>query len=224
LTLNTLVPGTTVFYKPGVITGGVVTHDCGTDRGVGYYLEALVGLAPFGKEPLQITLTGITNHHDNLDVTVWPNNATCVCKRSHFVQADMFRIVILPNLRHFGITDGLLFKIAKRGSPPLGGGVVHFTCPVVKALQSIQLVDEGRIRRIRGLAYSTRVAPAVAVRAIDTAKAALLPYAGDVYIYADHYKGKESGASSGYGVTLVAETETGCVSDFPFAWPRLIMC
>ena len=33
----------------------------------------------------------------------------------------------------------------------------------------------------------------------------------DVYIYSDHYKGNESGASSGYGLSLVAETTTGCV-------------
>lgn len=33
----------------------------------------------------------------------------------------------------------------------------------------------------------------------------------DVYIYSDHYRGPDSGASSGYGLSLVAETTTGCV-------------
>jgi RNA 3'-terminal phosphate cyclase-like protein len=33
----------------------------------------------------------------------------------------------------------------------------------------------------------------------------------DVFIYGDHFKGKESGLSSGFGVTLVAESTTGCL-------------
>jgi RNA 3'-terminal phosphate cyclase len=65
-----LVSGTTVYYKPGFIVGGKVDHDCGKERGVGYFLELLVCLAPFGKEPLRATLSGITNHSDNYDMTV----------------------------------------------------------------------------------------------------------------------------------------------------------
>jgi RNA 3'-terminal phosphate cyclase-like protein len=32
-----------------------------------------------------------------------------------------------------------------------------------------------------------------------------------VFIYTDHYKGKEAGQSPGYGLSLVAETTTGCL-------------
>ena len=40
--LNKLFQGTAVTYKPGIIVGGVVEHDCSTQRPIGYYLEGLV--------------------------------------------------------------------------------------------------------------------------------------------------------------------------------------
>ena len=42
--------------------------DCPVSRGIGYFLEALIALAPFAKLPLLATLTGVTN--DNVDVSV----------------------------------------------------------------------------------------------------------------------------------------------------------
>lgn len=63
-----LKPGTSVFYRPGVIIGGKIHHDCPVSRSIGYFLEPLIGLAPFAKIPFQITMTGVTN--DNVDVSV----------------------------------------------------------------------------------------------------------------------------------------------------------
>ena len=43
--------GTTLRYRPGLITGGSgLTHDCGKARGMGYFLEPLVCMALFGKK------------------------------------------------------------------------------------------------------------------------------------------------------------------------------
>jgi len=42
-------------------------------------------------------------------------------------------------------------KIKKRGSPPLGGGEVQFLCPVIKQAKTINFVDPGKIKRIRGI-------------------------------------------------------------------------
>lgn len=61
--------GTTLFYQPGLLSGGPVEHDCNTQRSIGYYLEALLMLAPFMKSPLKATLRGVTN--DPCDPTVW---------------------------------------------------------------------------------------------------------------------------------------------------------
>ena len=39
------------------------------------------------------------------------------------------------------------------GAIPLGGGQVTFTCPIVRALKPVQFVDQGLVKRIRGIAY-----------------------------------------------------------------------
>ena len=60
--------GTKVTYVPGGLLGGKLAHDCGTSRAIGYFLEAVVCVAPFCKRPLQLTLSGITN--DEIDPAV----------------------------------------------------------------------------------------------------------------------------------------------------------
>lgn len=183
--------GTRVSFRPGFIIGGNINHDCGVKRSIGYFLEPIISLAPFGKSPLNITFHGVTN--DETDISV-----------------DLLRTVTLPLLRNFGIEDGIQLKITKRGAPPLGGGEVKFVCPLVRELKPIQLLDDGKVRRIRGICYSTRVAPSLAARIVDGARSVLNQYMQDVFIYTDHYKGTESGLSPGFALALVAETTTGC--------------
>ena len=48
--------------------GGSLEHDCSGLRGIGYYLESLLCLAPFMKHPLRIVLRGVTN--DQVDPSV----------------------------------------------------------------------------------------------------------------------------------------------------------
>jgi len=191
-TIEVSYTGTAVVFKPGVIVGGRITHDCALSRAIGYYLEPMVLLAPFSKLFFVLTLNGITN--DDTDISV-----------------DTIRTVLLPQLHKFGIQDDIELKITKRGAPPNGGGQVMFRCSTIRSLKPINLIDEGRIRRIRGIAYSTRVSPQTANRLVDSAKALLNKFIPDVFIYTDHYKGAESGNSPGYGISLVCESTTGCL-------------
>ncbi|KAJ3072460.1 hypothetical protein HK102_006228 [Quaeritorhiza haematococci] len=173
-TIEISYSGTTLLYRPGTILGGKVTHDCPVSRGVGYFLEPLVALAPFAKTPMNVVLTGITN--DNVDLSV-----------------DTIRTVLLPQLKRHGISEGVEMKITKRGAPPLGGGEVVFTCPNIRQLTPVQLIEPGSIKRIRGIAYATRVSPQMANRVVEAARGVLNRYIPDVYIYTDIYKGPESG-------------------------------
>ncbi|KAJ3182117.1 rRNA-processing endoribonuclease [Gaertneriomyces sp. JEL0708] len=184
--------GTTVVYRPGTLTGGTLQHDCPTSRAMGYFLEPIIALSPFCKSAIKLTLTGVTN--DNVDVSV-----------------DALRTVLLPHLKRFGVEDGVELKIEKRGAPPRGGGQVFFTCPIVRQLKPVQFVEEGKINRIRGIAYATRISPQMANRVVEASRSALTRYIPDVYIYTDVYKGAESGLSPGYALTLVAETTTGAL-------------
>lgn len=141
-----IMTGTTVTFIPGVIVNGrKLRHECPPSRSIGYFLEFLLCLAPFGKEPLHITLTGVTN--DNRDPSV-----------------DVVRTVMLPLLQRFGVDEGIELKVNKRGAPPLGGGEVTVQCPVVRTLKPLRLLEAGKIKRIRGIVYSARIAPTIASR------------------------------------------------------------
>lgn len=192
-TIEISVTGTSFLLHPGLLPGGSYTHACHVGRSIGYYLEVLVPLAPFCKRPLDVSLTGVTGE-EGRDMTV-----------------DMVRTVTLPHLHLFGITDGLELQIKKRGAAPLGGGQVIFKCPIVRHLKTLQFLDSGKVKKIRGVAYSTRVSPQFANRMVEAARSVLNRYIPDIYLYTDVYKGEESGRSPGYGLTLVAQSTTSAV-------------
>ena len=74
----------------------------------------------------------------------------------------------LPHLQLFGLTDGVelrvrllvwirdsqahVVQIKKRGAAPAGGGEVQFLCPIVKQVKTLDFVEPGKIKRIRGIA------------------------------------------------------------------------
>uniref|UniRef100_A0A8D3DPE6 RNA terminal phosphate cyclase like 1 n=1 Tax=Scophthalmus maximus TaxID=52904 RepID=A0A8D3DPE6_SCOMX len=131
--------GTVLFYQPGLLNGGSVEHDCNPQRSIGYYLEALLMLAPFMKNSLKATLKGVTN--DPVDPTV-----------------DLLKSTALPLMKKFGIDgEGFDLKVVKRGMAPGGGGEVLFTCPVRRTIRPVQLTDPGKIKRIRGVAISVYI-------------------------------------------------------------------
>lgn len=64
----------------------------------------------------------------------------------------------------------------------------------------------GMVKRIRGVAFSAKVSPQMCNRMVDGARGVLNTLLADVFIFTDHVSGADSGASPGYGLTLVAET------------------
>lgn len=154
-------------------------------------MDVLLALGPFCKIPINATLRGITNSKDCPSVDHIKNSA-------------------LPNLLRFLIVDeGLELKVKQRGLRPDGGGEITFKCPVRKVLRSVQVYKSGMVKRIRGIAYASKVSPMLANRAIETAKGKLLQFIPDIYIYVDQNRGKNAGNSPGFGVSLVAETTEG---------------
>lgn len=95
------VTGTVLNYDPGVFIGGEdIVHDCGLDRNISYFLEALLLLAPFGKQPLHIRLKGIT--HGNGQFGRDPS-------------VDYLKAVAVPFMKNFGIGNGLSLVVLKKG-------------------------------------------------------------------------------------------------------------
>lgn len=132
---------------PGLLTGGTVTHECSLQRGIGYYIDALMALGPFCKNPLNVILKGVTNSQESPSI-------------------DHIKAGAIPILKKFIVLDdGLELKVKKRGVLPDGGGEVVFKCPVRKNLRSLQVINPGMVKRIRGTAFTCKVSPAMANRA-----------------------------------------------------------
>ncbi|MBN3284694.1 RCL1 protein, partial [Polyodon spathula] len=127
------------------------------------------------KNPLKAVLRGVTN--DQKDPSV-----------------DCLKATAIPLMKKFGIDgEGLELKVLKRGMPPGGGGEVVFSCPVRRFIKPVQLTDPGKVKRIRGMAFSVRVSPQIANRIVDSARSILNQFIPDIYIYTDHMKGANSG-------------------------------
>lgn len=185
--------GTAIDFQPGLLYGGVIQHDCCHARGIGYYLDILFALGPFCKQPLSVCLRGVTNSPESPSVDHLKGAAIPILKRVLVVD------------------DGMELKVIKRGLMPDGGGEVIFKCPVRKNLRTLQVMDGGMVKRIRGTVYACRISPEIANRVVEAAKGLLLNFIPDIYIHTDQSKGKNAGKSPGFGVQLHAETTTEVV-------------
>ena len=187
--------GTRLRFRPGVVTGGSHVHVCNTARSVGYYIEGILPLLPFAKSTTTILFKGAATHDaEGADFCV-----------------DTLRDVTLPLLRRFGLEGALELNLRRRASPPTGGGEVILTCKPVRALRPFQLVDPGFVKRVRGVAYATRVSPQTCNRMVSAAREIFNGFLPDVYVATDAVRGKLCGKDPGFGVQLTAETTTGCV-------------
>ena len=219
--------GTTVVYKPGLITGsaagygassgGVITHDIPNtcSRGVSFFLLPLCILAPFSKALFKIQFTGAgvitsaTTHGD--------------------ISADSVRTAILPIYEQFGISGDIQLRILKRSNPGHGGrgggGEVQLVfARQVRLPKTLHLLNPGRVKRVRGVAYATGLGGANNARMIESARGLLNALVPDTYIYSDvsaapllPIEGKAIGKGGkaarrrigiGFGISLVAYTST----------------
>ncbi|KAJ5114549.1 hypothetical protein NUU61_000308 [Penicillium alfredii] len=217
--------GTILVYKPGLITGstagsgasgGVITHElpASCNRGLSYYLIPLCLLAPFSKAPLKVLFTGpgvITSATPTGDMSV-----------------DSVRTAILPLYNQFGIFNNIELRILRRSNPGPngkgGGGEVQLVFGhQLRLPKTLHLMNPGRIKRIRGVAYSVGVSGSNNARMIETTRGVLNPLSPDTYIFSDvssapllpaPEKNNPSAMKKigiGFGLSLVAESSTGCL-------------
>ena len=109
--------GTSLLYKPGLITGsaagygadtqGLLKHELPADcpRGLSYFLVPLCLLAPFAKGPVNVLFTG-------------PGVITSAVDSRGDVSVDTVRTAILPFYQNFGIsTDRVEIRTTQRSCP-----------------------------------------------------------------------------------------------------------
>lgn len=226
--------GTILVYKPGLITGssagtgagngGVVKHELptGCPRGVSYFLTPLCLLAPFSKAPMRVLFTGpgvITSATPTGDMSV-----------------DTVRTAILPLYNQFGIFNNIELRVLRRSNPGPngkgGGGEVQLVFGhQVRLPKTLHLMNPGRIKRIRGVAYSVGVSGSNNARMIETARGVLNPLARDTYVFSDvssaplvpaperNNPSAKKKIGLGFGLSLVAESSTGCLFSADVASP-----
>lgn len=166
--------GSLVKFFPGVITnnyGQDFEFSCDNSRAVTYYLEGILPIAMFGKESLNCTLKGVTNNSDDMS-------------------ADTFRNVTCQLVQKLVLGDTISLNIIKRGVYPLGNGIVKFKCPIVTLMNVFDWIDEGKIKRIRGLAFTSRISSAMTTRMIDACRGMFNNFLPDVWIDVDNVKSK----------------------------------
>lgn len=226
--------GTIVVYKPGLITGsggsglgasgGVITQEIPSNcaRGISYFLIPLCLLAPFSKGPMNVLFTGpgvITSSTPTGDMS-----------------ADAVRMAILPLYKQFGIFNNIELRILQRSNPGQngkgGGGEVQLVFGhQVRLPKTLHLMNPGRIKIVRGVAYSTGVSASNNARMIQTARGILNPLVPDTYIASESSSAplipapERNNPSAkrkiglGFGLFLVAESSTGCVFSADVASP-----
>jgi RNA 3'-terminal phosphate cyclase (ATP) len=131
---------------------------------------------------------------------------------------DYLLQVLLPTLRRqLHVHVSAILHV--RGFYPKGGGVLSLTATPLapgQQLRCIELVNRGHIVAVRGIAFVAGNIPLhAAQRMADAAKAALL--AADIPLDASCVditvcqEPPNRAVGSGCGITLVAETDTGCL-------------
>ncbi|PKS06640.1 hypothetical protein jhhlp_007390 [Lomentospora prolificans] len=222
-TMQISYTGATMTFHPGLITGsqegfgagegGIIEHSLPDScvRGVTYFLLPICLLAPFAKTHMNVRFTGpgvITSATETGDISV-----------------DTFRTAVLPLFGLFGIPPARIeLRILNRSCPGPGGkgggGVVELRfASQVRLPKTLHLNrSPGRVRRIRGVAYSTGVSASNNARMIHAAREVLNPLVPDIHIAAQYDQaplvdigGKSTGKRRkgiGFGLSLVAESSS----------------
>ena len=224
--------GTILAYRPGLITGsaagsgasgGVIRHElpAGCTRGISYFLIPLCLMAPFSKAQMNVLFTG-------------PGVITSATPTGD-MSADGVRTAVLPLYANFGISNNIELRILRRSNAGAGGkggaGEVQLVFGhQVRLPKTIHLLNPGRVKKIRGVAYCTGVSASNNARMIEAARGVLNPMTGDTYIFSDvssapyvpsqdKFNPNKKKTGIGFGLSLVAESSTGSLYSADLASP-----
>ena len=100
------------------------------------------------------------------------------------VSTDAFRAAALPLLREAAAQ--VSFEVKQRAVGPTGAGMAQLTVQILKAIEKpMHLVDEGLVRRVRGVAWTVNLGAQYAQALAYSAKGVLLQLLADVNIFTD---------------------------------------
>ena len=198
-------------------------------RSIGWFLEGILPLAPFGKQDLTITFTGITDgtcyqQEQQQEQQPYPEDPSVdyiklsmlpfMTKQMGIVGNDLLGSSSSSSLLSGG-GGGPTISILRRGGAPMGGGIVQFYCPLMKQIEKpIDWIELGKFKRIRGTATScTLISSSSTARVAYTAKGLLQRLLPDVWIHTNVHTRKQDqcGPSPSLTIILTAISTSGVV-------------
>jgi RNA 3'-phosphate cyclase len=172
-------------FRPGTVPGGQYTFEVGTAGSITLILQALLPIAASAPSAARIRVTGGT------DVPWSP-------------PLDYFARVFLPLFRRLG--GRATVEVARRGYYPRGGGIVDTVVEPTRSWSPLDLLDRGKIDRVRGIAHVSNLPEHIPKRMKHVAIRRLhgLP---DIKVEERIY-GSDEAIGQGGALVLWAETET----------------
>ncbi|CAG9473580.1 RNA 3'-terminal phosphate cyclase-like protein, putative [Plasmodium vivax] len=197
--------GDELYFKPGFLMGNVNdevrisdldnTFHCGKERSITYFLEFLLMVTPFFKNPIKLTLKGITD--DSIDATVH----TCKIVSEHFFKN------ILKFDDHF-----LNITIVRRGVQSDCSGEVHFFMNNLKTVEPFDMNDAGVVKKITGTIVCNKISVVFRNKLMNFAKKNLLCFTPYVNIEVEEAKVKSFKTQNHFiSFSLFAHTKNKCV-------------
>lgn len=176
-------------FKPKSLRGGNYVFDIGTAGSVTLVLQTILPILPFLDREISIEIRGGT------DVPMSP-------------PIDYIKYVLLPILKLLGYS--IEIEVLRRGHYPRGGGVIRLTSTPTYSIKPIELIDRGKMIRIRGKSHCVKLPKHVAERQAKAAEEFLhrkninLP----IDIELEYYEiDKDPHLGPGSGIVLYLENE-----------------
>jgi len=183
---------TELIFEPREIKGGKYHINIGTAGSTTLVLQALMVASAFADSPVELEVTGGTDNPKAPPI-------------------DYLKNVMVPTLTKIGYRTEV--KCFKRGHYPRGGGIVWARMEPVEMLNPLVMMNRGLVKEIHGIAHCVRLPEHVSKRMAHSASMTLLRAGySNVKIRAEHCPpAKDTHLGPGAGITLWAETDTGCL-------------
>ncbi len=181
---------TIVFRPRRKVKGGFFKANIGTAGSISLVLQALLPVAAFADKATTIRLTGGTSVRNAPPIP--------------YMQA-----VLVPLLKRMGLDIGI--KILKRGFYPRGGGIVEVSIAPVDTLSPIVLPEWSRLKRFKGLSYSSNLPSHVVLRQKKAAENIIVSRGYGEIPRDIRIDWRTPAIDKGSGIVIWAVTDTGVV-------------
>ena len=178
-----------IVLRPGPIVGGEYSADVKSAGSVMLLLQVALPCLLFGDTIARLSLRGGTN-------------------AKSAPQVDHTILVLCPLIRLFGVRCDL--QVVRRGYFPKGGGEVRVEVEPVKALNSVSLLDMGKVVEVKGIAYVAGRCPKKVLHEMaDSAEALISRSLPGVKMSIERSQNPHA-PDTASGMVLCAITDMGC--------------